>query len=174
MSSRDDFYPDWFEGDLPPKSFRSILKWGDPAEYKHPNRKLYRLMKRTFGLDDDWFRTKRNLGLDEVPDSSPCRLDPEHARHLAGIVGPENAHTDTYQRLRVAYGKTMADLMRLRTGVVENLPDLVLWPRDRADLRDTVAHGAGANDSDRLDAHLLVLVIQKGETASAAVSTAGF
>lgn len=138
MSSRDDFYPDWFEGDLPPKSFRSILKWGDPAEYKHPNRKLYRLMKRTFGLDDDWFRTKRNLGLDEVPDSSPCRLDPEHARHLAGIVGPENAHTDTYQRLRVAYGKTMADLMRLRTGVVENLPDLVLWPRDRADLRAIV------------------------------------
>jgi len=69
MAKRDDFRPDWFEGELPAKSFRSILKWGDPKEYKHPNRKLFALMKETFGLDDDWFRARRNEGLGTVPES---------------------------------------------------------------------------------------------------------
>ena len=51
MARTQEFQPDWFEGELPGRSFRSIFKWGDPAEYKHPNRKLYRLMKETFRLD---------------------------------------------------------------------------------------------------------------------------
>jgi len=38
----------------------------------------------------------------------------------------------------VAYGKTMVDLMRLRLGILENLPDIVLWPRNRGDLRAVV------------------------------------
>ncbi len=138
MAKQDDFRPDWFEGELPARSFRSILKWGDPNEYKHPNRKLYALMKETFGLDDEWFKKRRDEGLGVVPESSPCRLAPEHVAALTAIVGPENAHLDTYNRLRIAYGKTMVDLMRLRYGVVEHLPDMALWPRDRDDLRAIV------------------------------------
>lgn len=138
MARRDDFRPDWFEGELPPRSFRSILKWGDPNEYKHPNRKLYALMKETFGLDDEWFGKRRDEGLGAVPESSPCRLAPEHVEALTAIVGSENAHVDTYNRLRIAYGKTMVDLMRLRYGVIEHLPDMALWPRDRGDLRRIV------------------------------------
>ncbi|PKL25048.1 MAG: FAD-binding oxidoreductase [Spirochaetae bacterium HGW-Spirochaetae-3] len=145
MSNRDEFKPEWFEGDLPAKSFRSILKWGDPKEYKHPNRKLFALMKETFGLDDDWFRARRNEGLGTVPESFPSRLAPEHVAALTAIVGPTNAHVDAYNRLRIAYGKTMIDLMRLRYGIVENLPDIALWPRSREDLRAVVdyceAHG---------------------------------
>ncbi|MCP5454482.1 MAG: FAD-binding oxidoreductase [Spirochaetaceae bacterium] len=138
MARRDEFRPDWFEGELPPRSFRSILKWGDPNEYKHPNRKLYALMKETFGLDDEWFSKRRDEGLGAVPESSPCRLAPEHVAALTAIVGPENAHVDTYNRLRIAYGKTMVDLMRLRYGVIEHLPDMALWPRGRDDLRAIV------------------------------------
>ncbi|HPE90097.1 MAG TPA: FAD-binding oxidoreductase [Spirochaetia bacterium] len=138
MARRDEFRPDWFEGELPPRSFRSILKWGDPNEYKHPNRKLFALMKETFGLDDEWFSKRRDEGLGAVPESSPCRLAPEHVAALTAIVGPENAHVDTYNRLRIAYGKTMVDLMRLRYGVIEHLPDMALWPRGRDDLRAIV------------------------------------
>jgi len=138
VAKQDDFRPDWFEGELPVRSFRSILKWGDPNEYKHPNRKLYALMKETFGLDDEWFKKRRDEGLGVVPESSPCRLAPEHVAALTAIVGPENAHLDTYNRLRIAYGKTMVDLMRLRYGVIEHLPDMALWPRGRDDLRAIV------------------------------------
>ncbi len=83
-------------------------------------------------------REKKNTGLSDVPESAPCRLAPGHVAALSALVGEGNAHTDTYNRLRVGYGKTMADLMRLRYGIIENIPDLVLWPRDRADLRAVV------------------------------------
>jgi alkyldihydroxyacetonephosphate synthase len=138
MAKRDEFYPDWHEAEAPAGSFRSILKWGDPNEYKHPNRKLYALMKERFKLDDAWFKEKRHLGLGQVPDSEPCRLKPEHVEALSAMVGEGNAHADTYNRLRVGYGKTMADLMRLRYGIIENIPDLVLWPRNRGELRAIV------------------------------------
>ncbi|MGO8692763.1 MAG: FAD-binding oxidoreductase [Rectinemataceae bacterium] len=135
---KDEFHPAWFEGELPSRSFRSILKWGDPAEYKHPNRKLYRLMKRTFHLDDSWFERPRNTGMDTVPENIPPRLDSGHIDALRGMVGPDDSFTDVYHRLRIAYGKTMVDLMRLRGGIVENIPDLVLQPRSRDDLRRIV------------------------------------
>jgi len=37
--------------------------------------------------------------------------------------------------LKVAYGKTMIDLMRLREGIVENVPDLVIHPRGKEDIQ---------------------------------------
>jgi len=146
---KSDFYPQWFEGKIPAGSFRSILKWGDHQEYKHPNRKLYALMKKTFHLDDRWFDKPRDMGLETVPEDRPPRLAREHIDALTAIVGAENAHLDVYNRLRVAYGKTVVDTMRLRKGIVENLPDLVLWPVSRDDLRRIVdycgAHGIPVN-----------------------------
>jgi alkyldihydroxyacetonephosphate synthase len=136
--AKDEFIPDWFEGALPERSFRSILKWGDPAEYKHPNKRLYREMKRVFGLDDSWFRERRETGMEQVPEARPCRLDARHITALTAIVGADNAFTDVYHRLQVGYGKTMIDLMRLRKGIIENIPDIVLHPRGREDLRAIV------------------------------------
>ena len=134
------FRPDWFEGELPPRSFRSIFKWGHPREYKHPNRRLYAEMKRVFRMTDDDFREKRKLGLGEVPETGhPSALATTDVEALVSLVGgPENARSDVYSRLAVSYGKTMGDLTRLRDGIVENLPDLVLHPRSRADLRAVV------------------------------------
>lgn len=133
--AKNDFYPDWFEGELPEKSFRSILKWGDPRAFKHPNKRLYRLMRETFGLGDEYFTKPFEMGLEAVPENLPCGLDSAHVSALTAIVGPENSFTDVYHRLGVAYGKTMVDAMRLRKGIIENIPDIVLHPRHRADLR---------------------------------------
>jgi len=135
---KNEFTPDWFEGDLPEQSFRSILKWGDPKAYKHPNDRLFAEMKRVFKLDDSWFKEKHEMGMEKVPDSVPCGLDKKHVEALTAIVGTENAFTDTYHRLQIAYGKTMIDLMRLRKGIIENIPDIVLHPRNREDLRAIV------------------------------------
>lgn len=135
MANKEVFYPDWFEGKVDNKSFRSILKWGSPSEYKHPNKKLYKLMKETFKLDDEYFKHKQNMGLNEVPENISSRLEQRHIEALSAIVGKENAFTDVYHRLQIAYGKTMIDLMRLRKGIIENIADLVLWPRNREDLR---------------------------------------
>ncbi|MBW2588323.1 MAG: hypothetical protein JRD92_15470, partial [Deltaproteobacteria bacterium] len=45
MTRKDSFTPPWFEGALPKRSYRSAFKWGAPDAYKHPNPRLYALMK---------------------------------------------------------------------------------------------------------------------------------
>ncbi|HUX36877.1 MAG TPA: FAD-dependent oxidoreductase, partial [Rectinemataceae bacterium] len=155
-----DFLPDWFEGELPRGSYRSLFKWGDPGVWKHPNKRLYRLMKETFGLSDADFAKPRRLGLETLPDSLPEARSPgkaatgatvptfhadrdytrrslgrEELESLSGIVGADNVSTALPERLRASYGKTLLDLERLREGLIEGLPDAVLYPRSRDDLR---------------------------------------
>lgn len=133
------FYPDWYEQVPPEKSFRSIFKWGYPDKFKHPNKRLYALMKEAFALTDQDFLVKENLGEEPVSYDIPSRLTPGQIEELSAIVGSENVHSDQYNRLRVAYGKMMYDLIRLREKVIENLPDAVVSPRDKEDVRKLVA-----------------------------------
>lgn len=135
-----DFYPDWHEASPPEGSYRSILKWGNPSEFKHPNKRLYTLMKKTFNMSDDDFKVKREMGLEQVHFDQPIKLAPEHIEAFVEMIGRENVKTDDYSRLQVAYGKTMIDLMRLRKGIAENLPDLVLHPYSKEDIQKIVAY----------------------------------
>ncbi len=132
------FVPAWHEQAPPEKSYRSIFKWGDPQEFKHPNPRLYELMKSTFQMGDEDFRQKQKMGLEEVSFDLPTSLTPEQIEHFKKIVGQANIREDEYSRLQVAYGKTMIDLMRLREGIVENVPDLVIHPRDKEDIQKIV------------------------------------
>ena len=81
------------------------------------------------------FRGKR-LGTALYFDIKSNLTETEHGELLA-IVGGQGAD-DNYTRLRVAYGQTMVDLMRLREGVVENVPDLVLYPATTAEIQKIV------------------------------------
>jgi len=140
MPGEDSFTPNWFEGDLPPRSYRSAFKWGAPDGFKHPNPRLYALMKDVFDLDDEHFRVPQKLGLEEVVAEAPISLTEEQVASFRRIVGEENVSDDVYERLRVSYGKTMIDALRLRNQVVEHLPDLVLHPRDRNDVEAIVGY----------------------------------
>lgn len=133
------FQPDWCETPPPAGSWRSLFKWGDPGVFKHPNRGLYRMMKEVFGLTDADFRAPRKQGLEPAIVVRPSRLPEAVLEELRRLIGAEDVHTDEATRLRVAYGKTMLDLMRLREGIAENLPDAVLWPRNREDVAGIVA-----------------------------------
>lgn len=138
MKNEDEFSPPWFEGDLPPHSYRSLFKWGAADGFKHPNPRLYALMKQTFDLTDEDFRHPKYLGLDEVRGHAAISLSQEQVDWFCVALGEENVSRDLYSRLRASYGKTMLDLLRLREHKVENLPDLVLHPRDRADVERIV------------------------------------
>ena len=140
MTRKDSFTPQWFEGALPARSYRSAFKWGAPEAYKHPNPRLYALMKDTFGLDDDHFAKPQKLGLEEVTADAPISLTQEQVAFFRDLLGAENVNDDVYARLRVSYGKTMLDALRLRDQEVENLPDLVLHPRDRHDVEKVVRY----------------------------------
>lgn len=138
MRNDEKFYPNWSEEAPPINSYRSIFKWGDPNEFKHPNRRLYALMKKTFDMTDEDFKIKKEMGLEVVEGEYPSGLEEIHLEALKQIVGAENIKLDVYSRLRVAYGKTMIDLMRLRKGMIQNLPDVVLHPRDKDDIAKIV------------------------------------
>jgi alkyldihydroxyacetonephosphate synthase len=129
-----DYRPPWIEEKPPERSFRSIFKWGDPAAYKHPNERLFKLMKKTFDMTDEDFRKPVEIGYDPVETDIPIKMKPEQVEKFKQIVGEENVSQDLYHRLGVSYGKTMIDSMRLRKGIVENVADLVLYPRSKADI----------------------------------------
>lgn len=134
------FQPKWVEETASPRSYRSLFKWGSPMEFKHPNARLYSLMKKTFEMKDEDFQVPQDLGWNEVEFDCPSNLQTAQIETLGKMVGAENVHLDEYSRLEVAYGKTMLDLMRLRKGVVENLPDIVLCPRDKQDVAQVIRY----------------------------------
>ncbi|MDR1786646.1 MAG: FAD-binding oxidoreductase [Spirochaetaceae bacterium] len=135
-----DFEPKWYQGEVPPNSYRSIFKWGAPNQIKAPRESLYKLLKGQFGLGDEVFRTySENLGLDEVKFDKPSALPASHIQALRDIVGRDFVRTDDYARLSVAYGKTMYDLMRLRLRRVENVPDAVVYPDTKEQIERIVS-----------------------------------
>ena len=104
MPGKDSFTPEWFEGELPERSYRSAFKWGAPDGFKHPNPRLYALMKEIFDLDDAYFETPQKLGLEEVVAEAPVSLSEEQVTAFKSFVGAENVSDDVYDRLRVSYG----------------------------------------------------------------------
>lgn len=136
----DEFRPDWCHEAPPAGTYRSILKWGAPDAFKHPNQRLFRLMKKTFGMTDEDFKTPINTGYEPVQFDRPIGLSEAQIEAFREIVGEANVKTDDYSRLQIAYGKTMLDAMRLREGIVENIPDIVLHPRSKEDIVKIVAY----------------------------------
>ncbi len=134
------FEPKWYREVAPRGSYRSIFKWGDPAFNKVPKEALYKMMKETFHLTDDDFKSYAEpLGLEPVKLNKPCQLSQAQLDELRLIVGDDNVSTDDYDRLSVAYGKTMFDLLRLREKISDNVPDAVVYPENKDHVEKIVA-----------------------------------
>ena len=134
-----EFEPKWITDPPVEKSYRSIMKWGDPAAYKRPKEGLYKLVKEKFHLTDDDFKEMVDVGNEVVDIHVPTRLTGEQINELRAIVGEDNVTTDEWPRAQVCYGKTMVDIMRLRKGIIENLPDVVVYPSTTEDVEKLVA-----------------------------------
>ena len=152
MDKEKDFTPEWYEGSLPPSSFRSLFKWHHPDAFKHPNRGFYTLIRDTFGLEDADF-IQPDLCLDNVPDNLPIQLENKHIQQFEHISGEKNVHTDAYNRVRASYGAGMIDALRLREKIIENITDVVITPEDTDEIRDIVAY---------CDAHRIPITVYGG------------
>ena len=137
MAQKDQFSPQWCEKEAPAGSFRSLIKYGDPRGFKHPNPGMYHLLKETFGMSDDEFK-RPSLCMEELNIDMPPKLPSAQMEALKNIVGADNFFTDTYNRTRTSYGAAIIDVLRLRNHIIENLPDVVLCPRDRRDVQAVV------------------------------------
>lgn len=134
------FIPDWVEQVAAENSYRSLFKWGEPDQYKHPNAGLYALMKETFELTDEDFQSPSRTGFESLDQHVAVSMSPQVCQIFADIVGPENISQATYQRVRCSYGAGMIDALRLRQQILEHLPDLVVAPRSSAEIEKIVAY----------------------------------
>lgn len=128
------------EDNFSPRSFRSIFKWGLPGVTKHPNRGLIRLMEERLHVSVDEDMAPTSAGSEIIQDETPIQLTPEQLAIFTNIVGSENINTDTYARLRASYGQGLIDNLRLRAGIIENIPDVVIHPRNKQDVEAIVAY----------------------------------
>ncbi|MCW7753700.1 FAD-binding protein [Desulfobotulus sp. H1] len=140
------FLPPWIQTPPPEKSYRSIFKWGNPAAFKHPSPRLFRMLKQNFGLDNADFRERqftgetRVVGMDLAP-----QLSEDFMNAVEQAVGKDQVERDVYSRLRYSTGQTTEESMDLRQHRVRGLTDLVVHPRHRNDVQALVtlchAHG---------------------------------
>jgi alkyldihydroxyacetonephosphate synthase len=89
-------------------------------------------------VDDDDSQT--TPGLEIIHGELPVKLTPAQITNLTNIVGEENISRDTYTRLRASYGQGLIDNLRLRAGIIENIPDVVIQPRNKQDIEAIVAY----------------------------------
>lgn len=137
---KKEFIPDWTNQAPLDRSYRSIFKWGDPHGFKHPNKRLYRLMKETFHLTDNDFRKKKEDGNETVACSTPMAIPEEAIQMFQNMVGEENVNTDGYARVRFSNGKTMEEAMMLRKGETGQVADIVIHPRHKTDVQKIVQY----------------------------------
>ncbi|GAB3809009.1 FAD-binding oxidoreductase [Humibacter antri] len=89
------------------------------------------------------------VGLDvNVPAPDPLPFDdvevpeslarPDFVDRLEAIAGVGRVSTDGHDRVVHTFGKSLRDLMRVRSGRLERTPDVVVYPADEAEVQDIV------------------------------------
>ncbi len=137
------FEPKWVLTRAPENSYRSIFRWGDPDFFKYPKEALYKYVKERCNLSDDEFRQYNDdIGMDPVVlgEAYAPKFDAKHVAAIAEIVGEKNVSQTDYDRLAVAYGQTMYDLLRMRHRRFDSLPDLVVFPETSKQIEQIVAY----------------------------------
>jgi hypothetical protein len=132
--------PRWFESAPPKGSWRSLFKYGNPYEFKHPSSKWVEMIRREFEMTDEDFASRRDFGL--TPSRwtrRPCSMRCNRER-LEAIVGAGNVACDDYSRARYASGKTTEEMLELRSGIVPSPADLVVHPRSKKDVQEILAY----------------------------------
>ncbi len=140
MKKRKNFRPDWTESAPQEGSVRSIVKYGDPRAFKHPSDGWVAMMKREFSMSDDDFRNKTAEGNEMLVLKKPVTLKEKHIAAIRAIVGESNVASDDYSRVKYASGKTTEELMELRKGIIREVADIVVHPRDKGDVAAIVAY----------------------------------
>lgn len=132
--------PAWIDQPPAPGSLRAIFKWGDPGRFHHPKRGLVKFLQDHLALRAEAWSAPRLSGDARVPVPSPPSLDPAHIKALCGIVGPDNAASDDFSRVRYAHGQSAEEILKLRAAAPAGASDLVLHPRHKEDVRAIVKY----------------------------------
>ena len=137
--------------------------WGvEGVSFHHENKPAFRpFVINAIDLDVDT-TPAAPIALDDLAIPAPLIGD-QLLAELTDAVGVENAIQDDLDRIVHTYGKSARDLLRIRTGDIPRVPDVVVYPGneaevqlivDRAVAADAVIipYGGGSNISGSLHA----------------------
>jgi len=134
------YRPEWTEKAPAAGTYRSIFKYGDPHRFKHPSDAWYNMIKQEFHLSDDDFSSKSKEGLEPVSLQRPPNLASHQIESLKNLVGGENVALDDYSRVKYASGKTTEEMLEMRHGIIREVADVVVHPRDKEDVKKIVEY----------------------------------
>ncbi len=132
--------PQWINEAPKKGSFRSIFKYGAPDGFKHPNNRFVDELKNKFGLSDNDFIEKETTGNEIVNIDIKSKLTVIQVDKFIEICGLQNVFSDEYNRLKFSTGKTVEEAMKLRRNKVELISDLVVHPRNKAEIQKIVTY----------------------------------
>lgn len=104
-----------------------------------------------FGDREDafWEWVRSELQMDELDTRAPLGVDdlkirvsdlPDEVQEgLVSAVGAEHVKTDRYERLFHAVGKSFRDLIRIRSGAIDSVPDAVVYPGSTEEVAAVIA-----------------------------------
>jgi alkyldihydroxyacetonephosphate synthase len=98
------------------------------------------MIKQDFHLSDADFSSKDKEGLEQVTLNRPVALKQQQVEAIQAIVGKENVSLDDYSRVKYASGKTTEEMLELRQGIIREVADVVVHPRDKHDVQKIVAY----------------------------------
>jgi alkyldihydroxyacetonephosphate synthase len=102
--------------------------WGDASKRASLPAPALEFIRSELGVDD---RSTLPVALEEVELPAPAQLPPG----LRDIVGEDAVLTGLEDRLRRSTGKSYPDLVRVRSGRLEDAPDAVVLPGEGAQVR---------------------------------------
>ncbi len=143
LMKSNHYRPEWTEKAPPAGTYRSIFKYGDPHSFKHPSDAWYNMIKQEFHLSDRNFSAKGREGLEPVSLNRRANLASHQIESIRNIVGGDNVALDDYSRVKYASGKTTEEMLELRHGIIREVADVVVHPRDKQDVQKIVAYCNG-------------------------------
>ena len=112
--------------------------WGDPAFTYPMDEKplLWPFIKKVLGLSDS---VQKVDPIDRAKVQLPKqRTNADFLKAIGAFLKADQIAGDDEQRLIHTYGKSFPDLFRVRRGIVDNAPDLVLFAESHADVEKIV------------------------------------
>jgi len=84
------------------------------------------------------FQKKQDKGNAPVVLNRKPALKPEQISVIEAIVGKENVALDDYSRVKYSSAKTSEEILELRMGIIREVSDVVVHPRDKNDVQKIV------------------------------------
>jgi len=138
MPKSRSFRPNWSHQAPAPGTYRSIAKYGNPDHFKNPSDAWVKMMQEEFSMSDADFSQKQYEGNEKVVLGRPSTIKTEQISALTAMVGEENSALDDYSRVKYSSAKTSEEILELRKGIIREVCDIVLHPRDKQDVQRVV------------------------------------